>query len=205
MKVFAVIEEEADRLSNLIENLLDASRLQAGGLPVKRSDCALPPLAERVAEKLRSQTSKHTIQVNFPSDFPVVLADEDRLEQVLSNLISNSIKYAPDGEIRISGQVRDDMVIVCVSDEGPGIDPEDLPYIFDRFYRGVETSRRSKGAGLGLFLSKAIIEAHGGKIWVDDNRKRVPASVFRFPVDRSFGCRWYNPCVLYKSTSREKS
>jgi signal transduction histidine kinase len=97
----------------------------------------------------------------------VLLADENRLEQVLSNLISNAIKYAPEGEIRISGQVRPEQVIVCVSDEGPGIDPRDMPHIFDRFYRAEKDMRRTKGAGLGLYLARAIIEAHGGRIWVD--------------------------------------
>jgi signal transduction histidine kinase len=165
-----VIEEEADRLANLIENLLDASRLQAGGFPIRRSDCSIPQLAKRVANKFRSQTSKHTLLLDFPKDFPVVLGDEDRLEQVFANLLSNSLKYAPGGEIRISGQVRPDVCIVCVSDEGPGIEPEDLPFVFDRFYRSPEMAKKSKGAGLGLYLSKAVIEAHGGKIWVDKGK-----------------------------------
>jgi signal transduction histidine kinase len=89
------------------------------------------------------------------------------VEQVLSNLISNAIKYAPKGEIRISGQVRPEQVIVTVSDEGPGIDAHDMPHIFDRFYRADAAVRKTKGAGLGLFLARAIVEAHGGRIWVD--------------------------------------
>jgi K+-sensing histidine kinase KdpD len=163
----AVIEEEADRLAKMIEDLLDASRLQAGGINLNRADVSLKTVTERLAERFHTQTEHHTIVVDFPAEFPVLLADENRLEQVLSNLISNAIKYAPEGEIRISGQVRPEQVIVCVSDEGPGIDPRDMPHIFDRFYRAEKDMRRTKGAGLGLYLARAIIEAHGGRIWVD--------------------------------------
>lgn len=162
-----VIEEEADRLTGLIENMLDASRLQAGGVALKQSDILLPDMADRLVKRFQTQTDKHTLVVDFPPDFPVILADENRIQQVLSNLISNAIKYAPGGEIRVSGQVRPDRVIVCVSDEGPGISPNDIPHVFDRFYRSPEMSRATKGAGLGLYLSRSIIEAHGGKIWVD--------------------------------------
>jgi signal transduction histidine kinase len=151
----------------MIENLLDATRLQAGGLNLKRSDVSIPDLAQRLATRMQVQTTRHQIEVNFPKDFPVILADETRLEQVLSNLIGNSIKYAPGGKISINGQMRKESVIVCVSDEGPGIPPEDIPHIFDRFYRAPEMARHTKGAGLGLYLARAIVEAHGGRIWVD--------------------------------------
>ncbi|GAB4466579.1 MAG: ATP-binding protein [Anaerolineales bacterium] len=163
----AVIEEEADRLSKMIDDLLDASRLQAGGLSLNRADVSLPALASRVAQKFSTQTSRHTIITDFPENFPVVLADEPRIEQVISNLVSNAIKYAPSGEIRISGQVRPEQVIICVSDQGPGIEAKDLPHIFDRFYRSTKAVKNTKGAGLGLYLARAIVEAHGGRIWAD--------------------------------------
>jgi signal transduction histidine kinase len=163
----AVIEDEADRLTKMIEDLLDASRFQAGGLSLNLTDLSLPVLAGRLAERFQTQTKSHTLMVDFPANFPVILADETRIEQVLSNLISNAIKYAPKGEIRISGQVRPEQVIVTVSDNGPGIDPRDMPHIFDRFYRADHAIRKTKGAGLGLYLARAIIEAHNGRIWVD--------------------------------------
>jgi signal transduction histidine kinase len=163
-----VIEEEADRLTELIENLLDASRLQAGVLPISQSDVALQTVAERIAERFRTQTQSHQIVVEFPQNFPFVLADEERISQVISNLISNAIKYSVDGgEIRISGQVRPDHVIICVSDQGPGIAPDDIPHVFDRFYRSSNAARKTKGAGLGLYLARAVVEAHRGRIWVD--------------------------------------
>ncbi len=181
----AVIEEEADRLAGMIENLLDASRLQAGGLSLKRSDVSIPELAQRLATRMQIQTSRHKIIVDFPLKFPVILADEVRLEQVLSNLIGNAIKYAPGGEIRASGQVRNDSVIVCVSDEGPGIPPEDIPHIFDRFYRAPEMARHTKGAGLGLYLARAIIEAHNGRIWVDTAPGQGTRFCFSLPIQES--------------------
>ncbi len=164
----AVIEEEADHLTELIENLLDASRLQAGALKINLSDVALDALVARIAERFRTQTNRHKMVVDFPQEFPVILADENRISQVLSNLLSNAIKYSTEGgEIRISGSIRPQQVIICVSDQGPGIAAEDIPHVFDRFYRSQNASRTTKGAGLGLYLSRAVVEAHGGRIWVD--------------------------------------
>ncbi|HEX7556237.1 MAG TPA: ATP-binding protein [Leptolinea sp.] len=176
-----VIEEEADRLTDLIENMLDASRLQAGGVSLKQSDILISDMAARLAKQFQTQTDKHTIVVDFPADFPAIMADDTRIHQVLSNLISNAIKYSPKGEIRISGQVRPDRVIVCVSDEGPGIAQNDIPHVFDRFYRSPEMARATKGAGLGLYLSRAIIEAHGGRIWVDPAPEEGARFYFTLP------------------------
>ena len=162
-----VIEDEADRLSKLVDDLLDASRLQAGGLTLNRADVSLPTLAKRIAEKFSTQSKNHTIVANFPENFPVVLADETRIEQVIANLVSNSLKYAPKGEIKISGTMYPEQVVICVSDEGAGIDPKDLPHVFDRFYRSTKAVKQTKGAGLGLYLARAIVEAHGGRIWAD--------------------------------------
>jgi PAS domain S-box-containing protein len=178
----AVIEEEADRLTELIENLLDASRLQAGALKINQTDMFLDQCVRRLVERFRTQTKKHVFVVHFPDNFPVILGDEDRLEQVLSNLISNAIKYSPEGgEIRISGQVRPEQVIVCISDQGPGVAPEDIPHIFDRFYRAPDAARTTKGAGLGLYLARAVIEAHKGRIWVDPRPEDGARICFALP------------------------
>jgi PAS domain S-box-containing protein len=177
-----VIEEEADHLAELIENLLDASRLEAGGLALNSTDLSLPRLAERLAERFRTQTDKHRIVLDFPAEFPIILADEQRISQVLLNLLSNAVKYSPQGgEIRIGGQVRPEHVVVCVQDQGPGIPPGDIPHIFDRFYRAGETARSVKGAGLGLYLTRAILEAHGGSIWVDSHYKDGARICFSLP------------------------
>ncbi|RME63576.1 MAG: histidine kinase, partial [Caldilineae bacterium] len=171
-----IIEEEADRLEALINNLLDVSRIQAGGLRLELADVNLRRLLERVAQDYRTQTDKHTIELDLPEAFPIILGDEERLRQVFTNLLSNAIKYSPQGgTIRIGGWVEGPApdsstparVVIYVADEGIGIPEEDLPHIFERFYRVDSSLRRSTtGAGLGLFLIHAIVEAHQGEIWV---------------------------------------
>jgi signal transduction histidine kinase len=101
---------------------------------------------------------------------------------LLTNLVSNAIKYAPEGKIIISAKVHGENIIVCVKDEGPGIDPNDAPFVFDRFYRAAGAVKKTKGAGLGLFLSKAIVEAHGGQIWIDPNRGKGARICFCLPI-----------------------
>ncbi len=178
-----VIEEEADRLSELIENLLDATRLQAGGVSMKKTEFPIPAMAQRLARRFQTQTEKHKIKVHFPKDFPTVFADEGRIEQVISNLISNSIKYADKGDIVISGETRKNSVNICVSDQGSGISPQDLPYVFDRFYRSADAMRHNKGAGLGLYLSKSIVEAHHGLIWIDTDYTQGARVCFSLPIE----------------------
>jgi PAS domain S-box-containing protein len=163
-----VIEEEADRLADLIENLLDASRLQAGGFSLNLSEIKVDKLAEEMAERFQTQSDAHKIKIQFPDDFPTIVGDKKRLEQVFYNLLSNAIKYSPEGgEININGQIRSEQIIICVQDQGSGISQEDAPHIFDRFYRAEEATKNTQGAGLGLYLSRAIIEAHQGRIWVE--------------------------------------
>ncbi|MCS6908578.1 MAG: ATP-binding protein [Anaerolineales bacterium] len=179
-----VIEEEADRLTELIENLLDATRLQAGALSINLADVALAPLIRRIVEKFRTQTALHTFVVDLPEDLPIIMADENRISQLLSNLLSNAIKYSPEGgEIRITGSVRSEQVVICVSDEGCGISPEDIPHVFDRFYRSEVAKRTTKGAGLGLYLARAVVEAHGGRIWVDPKTDKGTRICFSLPKD----------------------
>jgi PAS domain S-box-containing protein len=178
-----VIEEEADRLSELIENLLDATRLQAGGVTLKKTEFLIPAMSSRLATRFQTQTNKHKIKVKFPKEFPTVLADEGRIEQVISNLISNSIKYADEGDIILSGEAKKECVNVCIYDEGSGISPQDLPYVFDRFYRSADALRHKKGAGLGLYLAKSIIEAHKGSIWIDTDYTQGAKICFSLPIE----------------------
>jgi len=178
----AVIEDEADRLSELINNLLDATRLEAGEFAINASDISIPILVNRVIERFKTQTTKHSFEMDFPDDCPIVLADEARITQVLDNLISNAIKYSPEGgKIRISGDVGVENVIISIQDEGPGIPMGDVPHIFDRFYRSEDAQKNTAGAGLGLYLARAIIEAHGGSIWADPRSKNGARILFSIP------------------------
>ena len=181
-----VIEEEADQLTDLIDILLEVSRLQAGTFNLELSDgVMLPKLAADTARKFSSQTGKHDFIIDFPPDFPPICGDERRLIQVFNNLASNAIKYAPEGgDIVISGEVHPEHVTVSVSDQGIGIPAHERHRIFQKFSRlDNALSRKTEGTGLGLFLTKAIVEAHGGRIWFSSNEDD-PGTTFTFSLPR---------------------
>jgi PAS domain S-box-containing protein len=178
-----VIGEEADHLTHLIDSLLEASRIQAGGLKLERTDVHLPRLAEKIVDGFRTQTDVHQFELDFPADFAPVWGDPERLREVLSNLVSNAVKYSPEGgTVWVGGRVDAGGVTVYVADEGIGIPAEEQGRIFDRFHR-VETGlhRRTEGTGLGLYLVKAIVEAHGGRVWVESAPGRGSIFMFTLP------------------------
>jgi len=177
-----VIEEEADHLGELIEDLLEASRLQASSMSLKKNELFFPEIIDRLVKRFQTQTLTHTFITSFVPDFPAVFADEKRIEQVVSNLLSNAIKYAPNGNITIDGYANNQNVIICIKDDGTGIACEDLPHVFDRFFRGPDQARKTKGTGLGLYLAKAIIDAHSGKIWVDSGTVKGARFCFSLPI-----------------------
>jgi signal transduction histidine kinase len=167
----AVIEEEADRLTELIENLLAASKLQAEGMRLTLDDVNLPRLAQQAIDRFQTQTENHTLRADFPADFPIILGDATRLRQVLDNLLSNAIKYSPEGgDIVIRGCYDGKWVQVAVSDPGIGLPPDQLERVFERFYRvNNRQTKKTQGTGLGLYLAHAVVTAHGGKIWASNN------------------------------------
>jgi len=182
----AVIEEEADRLTALIEDLLTASKLQAErAIRLNFDDVRLDLLAARAVERFSTQTQQHTFVLDFPPDFPPVSGDEVRLRQVLDNLISNAIKYSPDGgQITVGGSIVDGQAAVYVRDQGVGLTESEQERIFERFYRvDGALSRRTQGTGLGLYLAKAIVEAHGGKLSVTSQPGQGSTFTFTIPVD----------------------
>jgi PAS domain S-box-containing protein len=178
-----VIEEEADRLTQLIDNLLDASRVQAGQMQLNKTDVRIDKLATRLVQRFRTQTDQHTFEIDFAPDFPTVQADEERLTQILTNLLSNAIKYSPQGgQITISGRFDQEQIYVAVSDQGIGIPAGERDRIFDRFYRvDSALSRSTQGAGLGLYLVRSAVKAHGGRIWVSSNAGEGSTFVFTLP------------------------
>jgi signal transduction histidine kinase len=185
----SVIEEEADKLTELIDNLLEASRLQSGAFRLELTEeVSIPKLVADTTVRFESQTDLHEFRVSFPEDFPVVAADERRLVQVLNNLINNAIKYSPDGGyIDITGHIYSDYVTISVQDEGIGIPEHQKHRIFEKFARlDNALSRKTEGTGLGLFLTKAIVEAHGGSIWFssENNNQRGdrPGTTFTFSI-----------------------
>jgi len=177
------IEEESDRLSGLVNKLLYTSRLEVGEFSLNRLLFDLPEQVQKVAKRFAGQTRIHKIEMDFPPDFPPILADPEKIEEVLTNLVENSVKFSLEGgTITIKGEVSDNRVLVTVADEGIGIPLRDHDYVFTPFYR-VEygSARRVKGTGLGLYICKTLIEAHGGRIWVDSALGKGTRVTFSLP------------------------
>ncbi|MBX6341307.1 MAG: hypothetical protein IRY97_02520 [Thermomicrobiaceae bacterium] len=178
------IDAESDRLTQLITDILDSAVIDAGELHIDREPVLLPPMARRVVGKLAIHTDRHRFVLSFPPDFPVVLADEHRIDQVLTNLIDNAIKYSPDGGlIVVSGEVAAGEVVIRVADQGVGIAPEHLNKLFERFFRARPDGRSAVvGTGLGLPISDAIVRAHGGRIWAESALGRGTTFSFTLPL-----------------------
>lgn len=164
-----IIDDEADRLQALIDNLLDSSRLQSGTLPMKFQRVELDVLLRDMIQ--RTQLGDFNIQVQFDieDDGIEVNADPMRMGQVFDNLLSNASKYAPESTVCVTLSKEDDQVQVTVADDGPGIDEEHLEKIFQRFYRIPETKLAQRGSGLGLYICRQIIRAHQGEIFAESN------------------------------------
>jgi signal transduction histidine kinase len=158
------ISSEANRLAQLVSSLLDLSRQEAGLLLLNRGPARVRDLVTRTIERLSS--SDGILTVNTPENLPPVNIDSTRMEVVLHNLIANAQVYG-DGEVRITAERRDDVIVLGVSDNGPGIDADELPHIFERFYRARYGRQHTGGTGLGLAICKAFVEAHGCSIWAE--------------------------------------
>ncbi|MDD4986994.1 MAG: ATP-binding protein, partial [Dehalococcoidales bacterium] len=186
-KSLQVIEGESDRLSNLTNKLLLASRIATGMSALSKEPVQLPSLAGKLVRRLQVLTNSHSFQVEFEPDFPPVMADPALLEEVLTNLVENAIKYSPGGgRITVLGKSAEKDVSVTVTDEGIGISGEDIKHIFERFQRTDRSLvRRVKGVGLGLYICKSIIEAHGGSISVDSETGKGSKFSFTLPLEQN--------------------
>lgn len=170
-ETFQQIYQEADRLSRLVEDLQELSRVEARAIPLHFRAVAIGDVIRTVKKRLGAQAEARglTLTVNIPKDLPPVRGDEDRLIQVLSNLVDNAIQYTPKGgQILIEAKRSGEEVHVSVQDTGIGISAEHLPRIFDRFYRAERSRARARGgSGVGLTIAKHLVEAHGGRIWAE--------------------------------------
>jgi len=177
-----VILGQADRLNRLIGDLLDASRIEAGRLRLNRRETDLAALAGAAVDQARAGSQKHTLALDAPEGPLRGWWDRDRLEQVLENLLSNAIKYSPEGgEVRVRVERYPAEAQVSVADQGMGIPAEALPRLFGRFYRTEAASSSAiKGLGLGLYISRSLVEAHGGAMWVESEPGR--GSTFHFSL-----------------------
>jgi two-component system phosphate regulon sensor histidine kinase PhoR len=163
------METEVEALTQMVQELLELSRIESGQAPMRLiptpvADVVFPPV-----ERLRPQAERAglSITIDLPPDLPPVLADAERAQQVITNIVHNAIKFTPSGgQMTLSAQPVGEDVIVSVRDTGVGIPPEDLPRIFERFYKA-DRARSGGGTGLGLAIAKHIVQAHGGRIWAE--------------------------------------
>ena len=168
MELIAQIDDEADHLNMLVGNLLDMSRIESGALKPKREWNILSEIVGGVVIRMKHLAEEHQLEIDVPESLPLVPVDYVQMEQVFTNLLSNSLKYAPAHTlVRIRAQVEGETIHVRVSNQGPQVPPEHLERIFDKFYR-ITAADRVTGTGLGLSICKGIIEAHGGHIWAEN-------------------------------------
>ena len=181
-----IIGRECDTLEGLISDYLESSAIDAGMMKICLQPVRLPRLAAEAAEEVGRRFPKHSLIVDFPSGFPLIDADPERILQVLRQLLDNAAKYSPNGGmIVVQGKVAEGRIVVSVADEGTGIDPEDLSHLFERFFRAKSDSGsrpRIIGTGLGLPISRAIVEAHGGHIWAESQPGQGSKFCFTLPV-----------------------
>ena len=177
------IRRSAERMYRLIQDLLNVAAIDAGQLPVTRSPLAVEDLVSDALELLRPLAARKRIALvmDVPATLPRVAADRERVLQVFSNLGGNAIKFTPEGgRIEIGATSCGETIEFAVRDTGPGIPPEDLPHIFDRFWQARKTARG--GVGLGLAIAKGIVETHGGRIRIDSEPGRGSRFAFTLPV-----------------------
>jgi two-component system phosphate regulon sensor histidine kinase PhoR len=175
---------EVDRLAQMVQEMGDLSRIESGEASLKRSPVNIADVAARAVERLKTQADRAGLQMKLEiaAALPPVSVDEGRIEQVLVNLIHNAIKFTPPGgRIDVTAKVDGDMLVVSVSDSGVGISADDLPRVFERFYKA-DRARAGGGTGLGLAIAKHVVEAHGGQIWVESAEGKGSTFSFTLPL-----------------------
>jgi len=185
-KFLRTIQRHTERLNSLLEDLLTLSRLESINPGLRRESVALSSMIPSIIDDYRARPAAAVHQLHFAIDANVgeLLIDPLKVTQVLENLLDNALKYTPKGShIDVSARLRDQEVEVCIRDNGPGIPADDLPHIFERFYRVDKGRSRDKGGtGLGLSIVKHIIQLHGGRVWVESTLGQGTAFYFSLLV-----------------------
>ncbi|HOD14225.1 MAG TPA: sensor histidine kinase KdpD [Spirochaetota bacterium] len=175
------INRASERLNRLVENLLDMSRLESGMLKPNIQLHDIGDLASVVLRRLENELTGHQVRISIPDDMPLVPVDFSLMEQVLCNLVYNAVNYTPPGsEIRLTASRTEDVAVIAVQDTGPGLDPADIPLIFDKFHRGSKTS--PGGTGIGLSICRGIVEVHGGSIRAGNRREGGAEFIITLPL-----------------------
>jgi two-component system sensor histidine kinase KdpD len=175
------IEREADRLNRLVENLLDMSRIESGTLRPEKEWYPIAELLHDILGRMQPLLQGREVLVHLPDDLPPVELDYLMIDQVLTNLLENALRYTPPGSpIEISASTTATELFVSVADRGPGIPLSDRERIFDKFYRVLGSTRETGGTGLGLAVCRGLVEAHQGRIWVEN--RAGGGAIFRFTL-----------------------
>jgi len=181
-----VMLAQSERLGRLVDQLLDLSRLESGDVPLERERVDLAPLVSQVLSEIEvARPDRHVdLDDRIPEDLPPVLADRERVHQVLFNLLDNAVRFTPaGGRVTVTASRHNGSVDVAVADTGPGISAEHLPRLFERFYRVDEArSRDDGGTGIGLAIARSVVEAHGGRIWAESEPGRGSTFTFELPA-----------------------
>ena len=170
----------AHRMNRMIQDLVDSARLESGQLHLERLPLDVASFAVELKQRFSLFMETDRISIEMPEFRSTVLADPDRLERILTNLLSNALKYS-DGTVEVKVEEGGDEVKISVIDHGAGIDREELPHLFERFYRA-KSSKRKEGLGLGLYITRMLVEAHGGRIWAESEPDRGSTFCFTLPV-----------------------
>jgi signal transduction histidine kinase len=175
-----IIDEEADRLHELIEDLLDSSRLKAGTMFMQLQPTRLDVILREIVVRSTSRYSSLSVQLNGNNGV-VIMADPARITQVFDNLLSNAVKYAPGSPVKITTKNDAEHCAIIVEDQGPGIPQHHLEHLFERFYRVPETSIATHGTGLGLYICQQIIHGHSGEITVSSEVSKGTMFTIKLP------------------------
>ncbi len=185
LRSLSIVQSQAEHLERLVSDLLDLSRVQWGQLHLQHSSFYLADLLAECVRSVQVSAEQHTIYLDIQIQNTKIVADQMRIGQVIGSILNNAVKYSPHGgQIILKLQELEGDYLLSISDQGIGISPEYLDHIFERFYRVRNTaSRQYSGIGLGLYVAKAIIEGHGGRIWVSNNQGI--GSIFYFILPRT--------------------
>jgi two-component system phosphate regulon sensor histidine kinase PhoR len=184
--LLGVMLQQTERLSRLVDQLLDLSRLESGDVHLEREPLALGPLVERVLSEVRlARDDRGIVAANrIPPDLPMIEADRERIHQLLFNLLDNAFRFSPPGgTVTVHAVQSNGWCEVAVEDEGPGIPAEHLGLVFERFYRvDPSRSREDGGTGIGLAIARSVVDAHGGRIWAESDEGGGSTFHFVLPI-----------------------